>query len=762
MAEEHRPGQSGFFSLLRKKIVFKFMLISFPFLIIISVLISILTPYWYRREALRALEDKGRSIALIAAHSLAPAVVFEDRQAMDEVFASLSQSPVVDYVIVLEPAGREVARYQRDREININPDEIRRNGLLPSGQHLNQYQPISVEGRTIGYVAIGLSLRELNHLLGHIRRVIWLSASALFLLGLFIIYYLSRLVSRPLRQMARTAREIAGGNYSLRTEVQTSDEVGVLARSFNTMLDELETSLNKLKEARETLETRVEERTRELKEQVAQKETIAQKLKESEELFRNMVETLGEGVVIVDRDENILFANQAARRIFNDFEGKLEGRNLKEFTSQQQFELIRNQTRRRKQGLRDVYDLELNLADGTRKTVIVNAAPEFDPSGQFVSTLAVMTEITERKKQEQALAEAKQRLEEVISELEKRNEQNRLLLEMGDNFQIAGSEEEAVEVIKRYAIKLFPEEGSLLYLRRDRGKFLELSCALKPPSPPVDLLEVNDCWALKKSMPSFFQDPEKDLLCPHLKGSLPPNQMAACLPLSSAGETLGLLVFFCCPEKSKSARGPDFLETSRQKKDLMLSFAQRTAMSLANIKLQQSLKEQSIRDPLTGLYNRRYLEETMDRELTRARRAGQPVSVIMADLDHFKKINDFYGHEAGDYVLQMIARTLQRAVRSEDIVCRYGGEEFTVIMPGLSLEKALARAEMILNSVRHLELVQGNTIIQNITISVGVASYPEHGERGLELVQAADLALLRAKKEGRNRVRAAGKDQGET
>lgn len=738
------------------------MLISFPFLIIISILISILMPYWYRQEALRALEDKARSIALIAAHSLAPAVVFEDRQAMDEVFASLSQSPTVDYVLVYEPSGRELARYLRQRTLSLNPDEARHSGLLPSGEHLNQYQPISVEGRNIGYVAIGLSLRDLNHLLGHIRKIIWLSAAALFLLGLVIIYWLSRLVSRPLRQMARTTQEIAAGNYSLRTEVQTSDEVGVLARSFNTMLDELETSLNKLKEARETLETRVEERTRELREQVSQKEAIAQKLKKSEELFRNMVETLGEGVVIVDQNENILFANQAARRIFNDFEGKLEGRNLKEFTSAQEFELVRHQTQRRRQGLRDVYDLELNLADGSRKTVIVNAAPEFSPEGQFVSTLAVMTEITERKKQELALTEAKQKLEEAITELEKRNEQNRLLLEMGDNFQIAGSEEEALEVIKRFALKLFPEQGCLLYLRRDQGKFLELACALKPPSTPADLLEVSDCWALKKSMPSFFLDTQKDLLCPHLKGFLLPTHQAACLPLSSAGETLGLLVFFCCPDRGQSNRGLAYPEMVRQRRDLLLGFAQRTAMSLTNIKLQQSLKEQSIRDPLTGLYNRRYLEETIDRELTRARRVGQPVSVIMADIDHFKKINDFYGHEAGDYVLQITARTLQRTVRSEDIVCRYGGEEFTVIMPGLALEKARARAEMILSSVNQLEIVQGNTIIQNITISAGVSSYPEHGDRWPELIQAADLALLQAKQEGRNRVRTAGKSEGRT
>ena len=196
---------------------------------------------------------------------------------------------------------------------------------------------------------------------------------------------------------------------------------------------------------------------------------------------------------------------------------------------------------------------------------------------------------------------------------------------------------------------------------------------------------------------------------------------------------------------------------ARQKKDLLLSFSQRVAMSLANIQLRQSLKEQSIRDPLTGLYNRRYLEETLERELARARRAGQPVSVIMVDLDRFKRINDSYGHEAGDYLLQMMARTLQRSVRAEDIVCRYGGEEFTIILPGLSLEKAVSRAQLTLDSVRHLELNYGGLIIKNISISAGVASCPEHGLNWPEVIQAADLALLRAKQEGRDQVVMAGK-----
>ncbi|MBC7364120.1 MAG: GGDEF domain-containing protein, partial [Candidatus Aminicenantes bacterium] len=163
-------------------------------------------------------------------------------------------------------------------------------------------------------------------------------------------------------------------------------------------------------------------------------------------------------------------------------------------------------------------------------------------------------------------------------------------------------------------------------------------------------------------------------------------------------------------------------------------------------------------DPLTGLYNRRYLEETLERELLRAKRAENPVSVIMLDIDHFKKFNDTYGHEAGDFILQAVARTIQKSVRAEDIVCRFGGEEFIVILPGLELEKAVCRAELILDAVRRLEIKYSDSVLKNLTISAGVAAFPEHGENWPELLQAADSALLQAKSQGRNRVVMAKKD----
>ena len=757
MTKTKTSSADSIFPSWKNRIVLKFMLISLPFLVLISLSLLLVAPYWYRQQSLQALQDKARSIGQIAAYSLAPAIIFDDQENIKEVLNSLTQSPEIDYIIIFDAKDKEISRFQRSQAFQPPAEEIRKTGFVQNNQFWNLYTEIKQQRNLVGHLALGFSLKELQHQIFHIRRIIWLASFFILAIGLGIIYFLSLLITRPLRYMTRTVTEIAAGNLDQRAEVKTSDEVGTLARSFNSMVEQLHKTLDSLEEARGNLEKKVEERTLELKQQVEEKEAIAKKLKESEELFRSMVETLGEGVVIVDPQENFVFVNQAARRIFNDYEEKLEGRNLKEFTSPSQYELIRQQTARRKQGFRDVYDLELTLEDGSQKTVIVNAAPRFDPDGNFISTLAVMTDITERKKEELALTQAKQKLEKAISELEFRNEENRLLVAMGDSFQLANSEKEAVEIIKSYALKLFPGDGFLLYSRQGQEKFLQLVASWNHSLPAEGLIDLNDCWGLRKASPNFFIDQEKDLLCPHLKTSVHPDHPVACLPLYSSGETLGLMVVFCC--QGKEAREPfENLEaTMKVKKQLLLSFSQRVSMSLANIRLRESLREQSIRDPLTGLYNRRYLEETLERELFRAKRAGQPVAVIMLDIDYFKKINDFYGHDAGDFVLQTIAQTLNKSVRAEDIVCRFGGEEFTVILPTLPLEKAIARAELICDSVRHLEINFAGTFIRKITISAGVAAHPDHGEKWQEIIQAADLALLEAKNEGRDRIKVARK-----
>jgi diguanylate cyclase (GGDEF)-like protein/PAS domain S-box-containing protein len=167
--------------------------------------------------------------------------------------------------------------------------------------------------------------------------------------------------------------------------------------------------------------------------------------------------------------------------------------------------------------------------------------------------------------------------------------------------------------------------------------------------------------------------------------------------------------------------------------------------------LQIALQELAVRDGLTALYNRRYLDETLEREVSRARREGNPLSLVMLDIDHFKRVNDTYGHQAGDEVLRVLAATLMADIRTEDIACRYGGEEFLILLPGMPLASAMERAERWRKSVEELSIAHGHLAI-GFTISLGVAAYPEHGKTPDDLTRCADQALYRAKHEGRNRV----------
>ena len=779
----------------RSPIVLKFMLVSLPLLVLACLALLILGPRLYRLSSLRNLQDNATSLGQIVAYSLAPAIIFDDYDNMIEVLNSLSQIPEIEYALVFDATGRELVRYQRplasppasksESESGSKPQsaqpatssrssstpppstlpplpELKKSTMTSNGLYYNLYTGIEHQGEPIGSLAVGFSLKIMKAQVTRITRVFFISSLLIFAFGLLTLYFLSLLVTRPLRKMTRTVNEIATGNLDSRLEVTTSDEVGQLASIFNYGLDALQNTMRNLEEAKETLEKKVEERTAELQKQVEETEAIARKLRESEELFRNMVESLGEAVVTVDTLERFVFANPAARRIFNDTEQNLEGRSLREFTTAEDFEYVRQYTLRRQQGFRDTYDLELTLPDRSKKAVIVNAAPRVDADGYFTGTLAVLTDITERKKQEKALAEAKDKLEKAITDLEQRNRDIVQLVEMGEAISMARSEKEAIDIIVNYAEKLFSADSGLFYLRPEKENFLELTSGWNQTQRAMPILNLDDCWALRRSAPHFVGSSNEAFLCHNLKNILEPPWRTACLPLISGGETIGLLVAICCLQDEAvdySAGLP--LPADRMefevRKSLLTVFSQRVASSLANIRLRESLRQQSIRDSLTGLYNRRYLEETLQREFARAKRLSQPLSIIMFDIDHFKAVNDLYGHEAGDLALQTIARQLQKAVRAEDIVCRFGGEEFTMVMPGLGLDLAVSRAWSILDSVRSLEMASGGRLLQKITMSAGVASFPLHGLTPADVLKAADQALFRAKKEGRDRALTAAK-----
>ncbi|HEX2715730.1 MAG TPA: sensor domain-containing diguanylate cyclase, partial [Candidatus Acidoferrales bacterium] len=220
-----------------------------------------------------------------------------------------------------------------------------------------------------------------------------------------------------------------------------------------------------------------------------------------------------------------------------------------------------------------------------------------------------------------------------------------------------------------------------------------------------------------------------------------------CVPLVAEGKALGVLHL-----RYASDRG----QTKESDRALAVTAADQIALALANLRLHQSLREQAIRDSLTGLYNRQYMEDSLERELRRAERHKTPVAVVVMDLDRFKDINDTLGHEAGDAFLAAFGAFLRSRIREEDIACRYGGEEFVVILPGASLADASARAAQLREAASHVAVEHRGQTLGPVTLSFGIAVFPDHGTTQRMLFRAADASLYRAKQRGRNRVEVAG------
>lgn len=735
---------------LTSRLAGKFLIAFIPLLALFSLGTFFLAPYFYRQHGLNDLVHHAQNMARIAAYSGAPAVYFEDKETLNEVLHSLAQDEDFLFGLIMNDQGQEVALFKKIPELDLTSFLPWQRGLSGNKRVWVETYTLDYQKKQLGQLVLGFSLERIISGTKLVQKIMALVSFIIFTLSVILAYYLSHMVTASLRRITQAASQIASGDYSQRVSVSSRDEVGFLALSFNQMLDRLAETMKNLEEARANLEKRVEERTAELQKEITERIQIEKKLRESEDLFRSMVESLGEGVVMVDENEVFIFANQAAHRIFDSENSRLVGRSLSEFTTPDQFALAQEQTKIRKTGQRSTYELRLRLPGEREKVVLVTATPRFDEHQRFTSSLAVLTDITEMKRTEDILRSMKDQLEQTIQKLEEKNEQANLFIQMSDSLQLAQDEKEVTRIAINYARQFFPEESGALYLKRVGDWPLQKIERWGQFDFKADYFSPDECWALRKGQLHSFEDPEKDILCPHLLNEKIPGP-SLCIPLTAFGESLGVLVMTCCREKREEEK--KLLEEYRaQRQWLALNFSQRLAAAIFIIRLLESLREQSIRDPLTGLYNRRFLEESLAREIFRVERTGSMIAVMMLDIDHFKQFNDIYGHDAGDVVLQEIAKVLQKSVRREDIVCRYGGEEFAIIMPVTSKETAIKRAEIILERIRHLEIHYKGNLFRKITISIGLAFFPVNGTSGEEVLQAADAALLEAKKAGRDRL----------
>ena len=390
------------------------------------------------------------------------------------------------------------------------------------------------------------------------------------------------------------------------------------------------------------------------------------------------------------------------------------------------------------------YETQLVTKDGWVMPVNISARTvEFDHQ---VSTLSIVRDISQYKNSEKALQKANDKLSLWIDELEIRNKETSLLNEMGDMLQSCLSLDEAYKVVGKYAELLFKDQAGALYIYHQERKTLQKRVSWGEIITSTDEFEPEDCWGIRRGHAHEMIGSKNPLLCNHIQHQITANSFIQniCIPLMAQGETLGSLYLQLQPGQSID-----------HWKQLGVSIAERAALDFANQRLRYKLHQQSIRDPLTGLFNRRYMEETLHREIRRAVRHASKLGIVMIDVDYFKKFNDKYGHETGDLVLKEIGVYLQQNLRTEDVVCRFGGEEFIIILPDASLEDTYKRALQWRETIKSIHVGRYDMSLDPVTISVGVAAFPNHGQSVDDLLRSVDEALYAAKNDGRDCVRIA-------
>lgn len=383
------------------------------------------------------------------------------------------------------------------------------------------------------------------------------------------------------------------------------------------------------------------------------------------------------------------------------------------------------------------------------ETVVVRGS-----TGQPQYLQSVRLDITERKRIEADLLEAHDKLAGWVYELERHNREITLLNELGTQLHTCLTVEEAYTAIADYPQMLFPAEAGALYVLSPSRTSVEAVAVWGefPAGLREHVFAPDECWALRRGKLHLIEDPRTGQVCPHLGEAVSVGYM--CVPMLAQGEALGILHLQRRPAGATGPLGAPRESLTESKQHLAQAAAELIALALANLKSQETLRLESSRDPLTGLFNRRYMDETLERELRRAARKQRPLGVILLDLDDFNGFNDAHGHEAGDALLREVGRFLQKHIRGEDAVGRYSGEEFLILLPEASLGVAQQRAAKLQHEFEQLTVEHHGQTLNAGALSAGVVVSPEHGTAVEAITRSAEVALEAATAEARERAAA--------
>ena len=492
-------------------------------------------------------------------------------------------------------------------------------------------------------------------------------------------------------------------------------------------------------------------------------------LQESEEIFKSFFDNAPLGLCITNIQGDLLDANNFLQNYLGYTIDELITLNVAELyfnISDRQLLLDKLQIRNKVKN----FETRLKHKDGSVLTVLLNSqtinlnkekviltslnditniiktTKELAKERDYIKSFGNSTSINEYKLE---LLDASRKMAVLLSELKEGTAEKRLLIEFAEQLQCCQNIDEVCSISTQYIKKLFSGSQGALFLIDQIKDMAEAVSVWGDPVSTDKMFIPLSCWAIRRGRLHLVDDDHPGLLCDHICGSK--KGQYVCMPLMAHGKTMGILhLSFTTLEHDQYASTNE--EYNDHKAQLVTNAADQIAITLSNLRLQETLLLQSIRDILTGLFNRRYMEETLVRELHRAEREKKTFGVIMFDIDHFKEFNDQFGHEGGDALLRALGDFLIRRTRAGDIVSRYGGEEFVIVFPHATLEDTRLQAEKLRQEVKDLVVYHFGKRMRMCTLSFGVAAYPEHGLTSEMILKSADTALYNAKNKGRDQV----------
>ncbi|HTY62375.1 MAG TPA: diguanylate cyclase [Acidobacteriota bacterium] len=465
---------------------------------------------------------------------------------------------------------------------------------------------------------------------------------------------------------------------------------------------------------------------------------------QTDDWYRDLFENASDIIFTYDFNGKVLSVNRAVERITGFTVAEVLEMNLMDAIAPEHRHLGQRMLDPQVAGEVPLnFEVEVSAKDKSRIALGISSRPVYR-EGKVIGVQGIARDITKRIKTEQALHEANLKLEAWVSELEERTREMTMLNDMGDILRACFTLEEAYNVIVRVAQQIFPARVGVLYVIAPSRNSVESVAVWGDPALAERVFSPQECWALRRGRMHWVENAHSGLICKHVHQ--PPKDGYLCIPMMAQSEAIGVLHLM----------QPDNVKMTETKQRMAVTMSEHIAMALSNLKLHETLRSQSIRDPLTGLFNRRFMEESLELEIKRAARNQRPLGMIMIDLDHFKYFNDNFGHEAGDLLLKELGVLLRGNIRGEDIACRYGGEEFTLILPEGTGTVTRQRAEFFKDAIQRLDIHYRGRPLGRVTASMGVAIFPDHGRTAKALIEAADKALYRSKNAGRDRVTLAG------